>query len=135
MSPATKADIVAAFHAAYIVFVVFGFAAIVIGAARGWPWVSNFYFRAAHLASILFVCLEVAFGETCPLTILENTLRLQAGQWGYPQGFIGYWIDRLIYYNWPPWAFALIYFTFAAMVIATLWLVPVRRPNNRPWYG
>ncbi len=135
MTPATEADLVAAFHAAYIAFVIFGFAAILVGAAQGWRWVGNFYFRVAHLASILFVCFEVAFGETCPLTMLENTLRLEAGQMGYRSDFVGYWIDQLIYYNWPPWVFGLIYFAFGAAVIASWWLVPVRRPSNRPWYG
>ncbi len=135
MSPATQADLVAAFHAGYIAFVILGFAAIVIGAAQGWRWVGNFHFRVVHLLSILLVCFEVAFGETCPLTMLESTLRLEAGQMGYQGDFVGYWIDRLIYYNWPQWVFALIYFGFGAVVIVTLWLVPVRRPNGRPWYG
>lgn len=131
MNPGTLADLVALFHAAYIAFVVFGFAAILVGADRGWNWVGNFYFRAAHLASIAFVCFEVILGTSCPLTILENTLRLEAGQLGYAGGFVGSWLDWLIFYNAPRWTFTIVYLAFATLVFATLWFVPVRPPRRR----
>jgi hypothetical protein len=39
--------------------------------------VRNLYFRVAHFAMILLVCVEAAIGSTCPLTRLENELRLR----------------------------------------------------------
>jgi len=95
------ADIVVAVHAAYVAIVVVGFAAILIGSAAQWRWVRNFYFRAAHLAMILLVCAEALVGTTCPLTRLESALRLRGGESGYTRDFIGYWLDRLIFYNAP----------------------------------
>ncbi len=52
------ADLVVTIHAAYVGFVMLGFTAIVLGGAMGWRWVRNLYFRLAHLAAILLVCLE-----------------------------------------------------------------------------
>ena len=127
------ADVVAALHAAYIVFVVAGFAAILAGCAARWEWVRNVYFRITHLAMILLVCLEVIVGITCPLTRLENALRRKGGQTGYARDFIGYWFDRIIFHDAPPWLFATAYFTFGALVLLSFWFVPVRslRPRRR----
>src|SRR5579864_8493468 len=93
------ADVVVAMHAFYVGFVVFGLLAILIGHARGWRWVRNLYFRVLHLLAIAFVCAESIIGIDCPLTTLENGLRLGAGQNGYGGDFIGYWLDRLIFYD------------------------------------
>jgi hypothetical protein len=103
------ADIVVSVHAAYVAIVVVGFAAILIGSAAQWRWVRNFYFRVAHLAMILSVCAEALVGTTCPLTRLENALRLRGGETGYARDFIGYWLDWLIFYQAPPWVFTAAY--------------------------
>ena len=120
------ADVVVALHAVYVGFVVFGLIAILLGRAMGWRWIRNPYFRIAHLAAIGFVCLESIVGIDCPLTTLENTLRLGAGQNGYSGDFIGYWLDRLIFYDFPPRVFTIIYLAFGLLAAATLWLVPIR---------
>ena len=108
---------VAIFHAAYVAFVVIGFAAIVAGALAGARWARSFALRAVHLAAILLVCVEAMIGAVCPLTTLENSLRLRAGVASYPGDFVGYWIDRLIFYNEPNWVFGLLYFVFAAAAL------------------
>ncbi len=126
MPYAFLADLVAAIHALYVGFVVLGLIAILLGGARGWTWVRNPYFRILHLAAIGLVCIESIVGIDCPLTTLENGLRLGAGQRGYGDDFIGYWLDRIIFYDFPPWIFTTIYLAFAAAVISTLWLVPIR---------
>jgi hypothetical protein len=120
------ADAVVAIHTIYVGFVVFGLIAILIGYARDWRWVRNRYFRLVHLAAIGFVCLESIVGIDCPLTTLENGLRLGAGQSGYGGDFIGYWLDRLIFYDFPPSVFMVVYLAFGALVLLTLWLVPIR---------
>jgi|HubBroStandDraft_1064217.scaffolds.fasta_scaffold89745_2 hypothetical protein len=122
------ADCVVVFHAAYVAFVVFGFAAILAGTALGWRWVGNYHFRAAHMAAILLVCIEAFVGVTCPLTTLENYLRVKSGGAGYPGDFIGYWAHRMIFYQAPPWMFTALYVAFAIMVGVVFWLVPPQRP-------
>jgi hypothetical protein len=75
---------------------------------------------------ILLVCVAAAIGSTCPLTSLESTLRLRDNEAGYPSDFIGYWLDRLIFYDASAWVFIVVYFTFATLVLLTFWLVPMR---------
>jgi hypothetical protein len=123
---------VAIFHAAYVAFVVIGFAAIVVGAVAGARWARRFALRAVHLAAILLVCVEAMIGAVCPLTTLENSLRLRAGVASYPRDFVGYWIDRLIFYNEPNWVFGLLYFVFAAAVALSWWQWPPRWPSRGP---
>jgi Protein of Unknown function (DUF2784) len=120
------ADVVVALHAIYILTVVLGFVAILIGAALQWRWVRNFYFRVIHFAMILLVCLEAATGSTCPLTSLESALRLRGNEAGYPHDFVGYWLDRLIFYDAPAWMFLEVYLTFGMLVLLAFWIAPVR---------
>jgi len=125
------ADVVVAIHALYVIFVVFGLVAILIGYARGWRWVRNLNFRILHLVAILFVCAESIIGIVCPLTTLENALRLGAGQNGYGSDFISYWLDRLIFYDFPPRVFTVVYLAFGFVVLSTLWLVPIQITKPR----
>jgi hypothetical protein len=129
MSYGVLADVVSAMHALYVAFVVFGLIAILFGYARGWGWVHNLYFRILHLLAIVFVCAESILGLDCPLTTLENALRLGAGQNGYGGDFLGYWLDRLIFYDFPPRIFTVAYLAFGAVVLLTLWVVPIRMPK------
>jgi Protein of Unknown function (DUF2784) len=99
------ADLVVTIHAAYVGFVVFGFTAIVLGSAMGWRWVRNLYFRVAHLAAILLVCLEALIGVSCPLTTLENRLRVLGRGRPYAGTFVGHLLERLVFYSFPAVAF------------------------------
>lgn len=125
------ADAVVLCHAAYVAFVVFGFIAILAGAALGAKWVRNFWFRILHLAAIGLVLAEALLGMICPLTWLENTLRVRAGQAGYPADFIGYWVHRLIFFAWPPWVFVALYAGFTIAVTAAFWLIPPQAPRRQ----
>jgi Protein of Unknown function (DUF2784) len=126
-----EADLVAAVHAAYIAFVVFGFIANILGVAMGWQWVHNVYFRASHLAAILLVCVEALIGVSCPLTILEDRMRVLAADTLYPGSFVGYVLDRLIFYDFPKWLFTLVYLSFGALVLLTFLLAPPRIGRSR----
>src|ERR1700686_1917037 len=97
------ADAVVVIHAAYVAFVVFGLAAILIGAAMQWRWTRSFAFRIAHLAAIALVCVESIVGVMCPLTSLEDSIRARGGATPYPGDFFAYWAHRMIFYNFPPW--------------------------------
>jgi Protein of Unknown function (DUF2784) len=127
---AILADLVVAFHVAYVAFVVVGLAAIFIGAVAGWRWVRNVWFRAAHLAAIALVLFESLAGVACPLTTLENSLRARAGQPGYAGAFVAYWLDSLIFYRAPGWVFIALYAVFTLAVVLAFWLIPPRRESD-----
>ena len=118
------ADGILVIHAAFVLFVVGGFVAILIGIALGRRFAFNRGFRLAHLAAIAFVTLETVLGFICPLTLWEAQLR---GESTDGPGFIQRWIHAWMYYDVPPWAFAPVYAIFLALVIATWWRFPPRR--------
>lgn len=119
------ADVVLLFHAAYVAYVVLGLGAILLGLALDWPWVRNFWFRATHLAAIVLVMAESILGLACPLTTLENRLRIAAGERGYPAaGCIAHWVSPLIFFDFPQWVFTIAYVAFAIIVVAVFWLAP-----------
>ena len=66
-------------------------------------------------------------GVTCPLTTLEMWLRAQARASTYSGSFIEHWVARLLYYEGPPWMFALAYSLFALAVVAVWWRFPPTR--------
>lgn len=121
------ADLVLAIHALFVAFVVAGQCAILLGWWRGWAWTRELSFRIAHLAAIGYVVLESWIGVACPLTVLENALRREAGEAVYAGSFIADWISRLLYWSAPAWVFTLVYTLFGALVVATYWKYPPRR--------
>ena len=121
------ADAVLALHVLFVLFVVGGFALILIG-ARHWSWVRNRAFRIAHLAAIVFVAAEALLGVTCPLTYWEDLLRAS----GEERSFVGRWLAWLLYYNFPEWVFAIAYTVFAAAVILAWRAIPPRKGSARP---
>jgi hypothetical protein len=121
------ADAVAILHTIFIAFVLFGFVLILIGAGAGWNWVRRFWFRVLHLLAISYVCVATAVGEPCPLTILEDRLREAGGGAAYGRDFVGFWLDRLIFYDFPVWLFAVVYAALALAITAMFFAVPPRR--------
>lgn len=118
------ADLVLLIHFAIVLFVVGGLLLIVFGNLLRWPWVNHWWFRAMHLLAISVVVLESWLGIECPLTTLENWLRLQAGQGVYQGSFIQHWVHGVMFYQAPGWVFALAYTLFALAVIAAWWRWP-----------
>lgn len=116
------ADLVLVLHVAIVVFVVGGLVLVIAGNLRGWRWVNALWFRLAHLSAIAFVVAQAWLGMVCPLTTLEMWLRAQAGAAVYSGGFIEHWLQRLLYYDAPPWVFVLAYSLFGLLVLAS-WLV------------
>jgi hypothetical protein len=113
-----------------IAFVVFGFLAIILGTAMSWRWVLNVYFRTEHLAAILLVCVEALGRLSCPLTILENSCEC-AARMRRLGSFVGYLLDRLIYYDFPQRFFTVVYLSFGALVLLTFVLTPLRMGWSR----
>jgi hypothetical protein len=118
------ADLILLTHFALAAFIVFVLPLVWLGAWLGWSWTRNRALRYAHAAAILAVAAEALAGSVCPLTHWEDALR--AGADG--RSFIGRWMTRLLYYDFPEWAFTLAYVLYAAATLATLRLVAPRRP-------
>lgn len=125
------ADVVLILHFAIVVFVVGGLVLIIAGNMRGWHWVNALWFRLAHLGAIGTVAAESWLGITCPLTTLEIWLRSKAGEAFYTVSFIEHWLQRLIFYDAPPWAFVLGYSLFGLLVLVTWWYFP---PGSKSGY-
>jgi hypothetical protein len=113
------ANLTALVHLLFVLFVVLGQVLVLVGWSRQWHWTRNRVFRWLHLGAILFVMFSTWFDMYCPLTLLESFLREAAGGQGYETGFIGDWLQRLLYYHAPVWAFVFIYTVFALIVIIT----------------
>ena len=81
------ADLIVIIHLGFIAFVVTG--AFLV---RRWPWV--FYL---HAPALIWAAVIEFLNLRCPLTPLENTLRIAAGEEAYSGGFIETYILPLIY--------------------------------------
>jgi hypothetical protein len=117
------ADAVLVLHAAFVLFVVGGFAIICIGIALARPFAFNPWLRGAHLAAIAFVVAESLLGYMCPLTIWEDALRASASD----GGFIRRWIHAWLFWDAPAWVFTALYTAFGALVAWTWLRFPPRR--------
>jgi hypothetical protein len=126
------ADALLVGHILFVVFVILGLALIVVGKLVAWSWVRNPWFRSAHLAAIAVVVLQSWIGIICPLTTWEMALRERAGEAAYAGSFISHWLESLLYYRAPAWIFVVCYTTFAAIVVASWFLVPPRRFRKSP---
>ena len=87
MLQAALADLILVAHLGFVVFVT--------------VWALAVYFRP-RLAFLHVPCLAYGaslelIGWICPLTPLEQDLRLQAGQRGYTGGFIEHYVGGLLY--------------------------------------
>jgi hypothetical protein len=125
------ADIVLVLHFMVVLFVVGGLVLVVVGNLARWRWVNGWWFRAAHLGAIALVAAEAWLGATCPLTTLEVWLRSQAGTVTYERGFIEHWVQRLLFYEAPPWVFVLGYSLFASLVAVAWWIFPPQSRGRR----
>ena len=103
-----------------------------VGHFRGWAFVRNFYFRVVHLLLIGVVAAESVFGLMCPLTTWEDALRSSRGIGAVHQnGFIAYWIHRLLFYDFPAWVFTVAYVLFFLLVVLTFYFVRPQLPTFR----
>lgn len=124
------ADFVVAIHLLYVSYIVVGQLAILIGGWRRWSWVRNRWFRWTHLIAISIVAFEAMAGIVCPLTVWEDELRRLGGEAPSEGTFIGRAVHAILFFDLPAWVFTTIYVSFAVMVLATLWLVPIRRRRD-----
>jgi hypothetical protein len=81
------ADAVLLLHLSFILFVLLG-AAI----TAWWHWIP-----IVHLPAVAWGIFVEITGRICPLTYLENYLRIKAGQSGYAESFIEHYLLAIIY--------------------------------------
>ena len=81
------ADLVVVFHLLFILYGLFGG---LLGLWRRWALL-------LHLPAAVWIALIEFAGWICPLTPLENHLRLAGGAAGYQGGFIEHYLIPLIY--------------------------------------
>jgi hypothetical protein len=124
------ADLVVAVHVAYVSYVVLGQLLIMTGAALGWRWTLNPWFRWSHVIAIVIVGFEAICGIDCPLTVWEGDLRRLAGQEPSDMSFLGRCMGALIFFDAPVWLLNAIHVGFAVLVVGTLIWIPPRWPRR-----
>jgi hypothetical protein len=120
------ADLVVAFHVAYVGYVVLGQLAILAGVLFRWKWIRNPWFRWTHLVMMSIVGYEAARDITCPLTTLEASLRARAGEVATEGTFMGRLLHDLIFIDASPRVLAALHIGFALLVLGTFVLAPPR---------
>jgi Protein of Unknown function (DUF2784) len=121
------ADAILVVHFGIVLFIVGGLIVVWLGAALGWAWVRNPWFRYLHLAAIGYVAAEALIGVACPLTVWEDLLRGGVR----PESFVGRWVHRALYYEAPEWVFSAAYVAWALATLITLWRVPPQKKGSR----
>ncbi len=119
------ADCIVVLHVGYVLFVILGLLAVLVGWLLDWHWVRWRSFRYLHLSAILIVVGEALTGITCPLTTWEDNLRKHAGEQVVDGSFVGRCFHELLFWDAPQWAFTIAYCTFALIVALTFFLVPL----------
>lgn len=127
VDPALAADLIVVFHLGYVAFVVVGLLVVWLGVLLRWTWVRRPAFRVPHLVCTLIVPIEALNDFECPLTTWERNLRLEAGQRADEISFVGRLVRDLLFFEAPPWVFTACYVAFGLLVLATFFLVPIRR--------
>ena len=117
------ADAILVVHFGIVLFILGGLVAVWIGAALGWQWVHNRWFRYLHLGAIAFVAAEAVLGVACPLTVWEDALRGGARA----ESFVGRWVRWVLFYEAPEWVFTALYLAWVAATLLTLRAVPPRQ--------
>lgn len=81
------ADLVVIVHFLFILFVICG--GLIVLHKRNWAWL--------HIPAAIWGALVEFTGWICPLTPLENWLRLQGGGPAYTSGFVERYVVSIIY--------------------------------------
>ena len=116
------ADAVLLAHFGVVVFITGGLVLVPVGYKLRWGWMANRRLRYIHAGAMTFVALETLLGFTCPLTLIENYLNGMTTS----ESFIGYWIRRIFYYDFPVEYFATLYAACLAWTVAMWKLFPPR---------
>lgn len=127
------ADTILVIHFLIAAFITFGLPIIWAGHWLGWRFVHSPWFRFTHAGLMGFVLAESLAGKLCPLTIWEASLRRAAGAGGAGDGqsFVAYWMGKLLFHDFSEQTYTITYGLFFLAVIATFFLVPIRRKRGK----
>ena len=98
MSHKIFADAIIVVHFLYILFMLLGF--LLTGYALFFreKFFDRWLFRSLHLLGIFYVVSLSILGKYCPLTILENELKLRYEAYSvYSGSFIVHYLEKLVY--------------------------------------
>jgi hypothetical protein len=84
------ADLALLVHVLFVLFVVCGGLAVLRWPRLAW----------LHLPAAVWGALVECTGWICPLTLVENRLRLLGGESGYGGTFLEYYLEPIIYPAW-----------------------------------
>ena len=125
------ADAVVVLHTASVAFVTTGFALIAIGIAMRWEWV-RFLVSCGPSWSNRDRMRRVADGSRVSADDPRgDQLRAISGEASHSRDVIGYWVDRLTFYDFPSWVFTVAYALFGILVAIVFILAPPRWPGRR----
>ena len=125
------ADLIVAIHIAYVIYVVGGLMAILIGGWRGRKWIRNPWFRVTHLLAILIVVVEIFLKLNCPLTTWENQARAAAQQPVDGSAFMDRLLSFILVGTAPGWVIDCLYYLFAVAIVAAFFVLPPRWKTRR----
>ena len=120
------ADIVLILHFFIVIFITVGFVLIPIGYFYNWIWIKSYKLRLVHCGLMFLVTLETLLGITCPLTSIENNLR----GIGNNKSFISFWIEKIIYWEFPTIFFIFLYFIFLGWTLLMWKIYPPELTNS-----
>ena len=118
------ANIVLFIHFLLAFFLAANLFLIPLGNYLKWQWVSRRLFRQIHLGLMGFVSIEAILGMTCPLTTLEAELRGTTNQ----EWFLGFWIDKILYWNLPATFFLVLYLVCFSWAVILWFIAPPKKP-------
>ncbi len=101
---AALADVTLVLHLAFIAFIVLG--GLAVARWRRTAWV--------HLPAAAWGVLIELLNWTCPLTPLENWLRVHAGEQGFSESFVEHYLLPVIY---PDGLTRNVQFVLAALIV------------------
>jgi len=92
------ADTIIVVHFLYILFMLLGFLLTIYAVLFREKFFDWWLFRSLHLLGIFYVASLSILGKYCPLTILENELRLKYEVFSvYSGSFIIHYLEKLVY--------------------------------------
>ncbi|HTM03599.1 MAG TPA: DUF2784 family protein [Vicinamibacterales bacterium] len=122
------ANIIAALHIAYFLFIVGGTFAIVVP-PRPW-WVRSWTFRIAHLVAVYIVLAENALQIPCILNVAQWSLRTASVGAQEARTGIGGLLDTALFHTIPGSALNVMYDVLGILLPVLLLLVPPRQTTR-----
>jgi Protein of Unknown function (DUF2784) len=116
------ADLVLVVHLAFVLFVVLGGLLVL-----RWPRLAWLHVPAA----IWGVLIEYT-GWICPLTPLENSLRMRGGEAGYTGGFIQHYIQPILYPAGLTRSTQIVLGSIALILNIAAYVIVISRMRRRP---